>query len=55
MDQFVVTISREFGSLGRTIAECLSDKLGVKYWDRDIVETAAKRLGHPVSVVSDEE
>ncbi len=55
MDQFVVTISREFGSLGRTIAERLSEKLGVRYWDRDIVEAAAKRLGHPVSVVSDEE
>ncbi len=55
MDQFVVTISREFASLGRTVAENLSEKLGVEYWDRDIVEAAAKRLGHPVSVVSDEE
>ncbi len=55
MDQFVVTISRQFGSLGRTIAECLSDKMGVEYLDRDIVEATAKRLGHPVSVISDEE
>ncbi len=55
MDQFVVTISREFASLGRTIAERLSEKLGVEFWDRDIVETTAKRLGHSVSVVSNEE
>ncbi|MCC8067380.1 MAG: cytidylate kinase-like family protein [Clostridiales bacterium] len=55
MDRFVVTISREFGSLGRTIAQSLSEKLGVEFWDRDIVEAAAKRIGHPVSVVSDEE
>ncbi len=54
-EQFVVTISRQFASLGRTIAELLSERLGVEYWDRTIVEATAKRLGHSVSVVSDEE
>ncbi|MCD7735642.1 MAG: cytidylate kinase-like family protein [Lachnospiraceae bacterium] len=55
MDHYVVTISREFGSLGRTVAQSLSEKLGVEFWDRDIVEAAARRTGHSVSVVSDEE
>ncbi|MCD8103711.1 MAG: cytidylate kinase-like family protein [Lachnospiraceae bacterium] len=54
-DPFVITISREFASLGRTIAQTLSDKLGIEFWDRDIVEAAAKRTGHSVSLVSDEE
>ncbi len=55
MEQYVVTISRQFGALGRTVAQKLSRKLGVEFWDRDIVETAAKRLGQPVSTISDEE
>ncbi|MCD7883599.1 MAG: cytidylate kinase-like family protein [Lachnospiraceae bacterium] len=54
-DHFVITISREFASLGRTVAQNLSEKLGVEFWDRDIVEAAAKRTGHSVSLVSDEE
>ncbi|MCD8155780.1 MAG: cytidylate kinase-like family protein [Clostridiales bacterium] len=55
MDRYVVTISREFASLGRTIAQNLSQKLGIEFWDRDIVESAARRLGHSVSLISDEE
>lgn len=55
MEQYVVTISRQFGALGRTISRRLSEKLGIEFWDRDIVETAAKRMGQPVSTVSDEE
>ncbi|MCD7957840.1 MAG: cytidylate kinase-like family protein [Lachnospiraceae bacterium] len=54
-DHFVITISREFASLGRTVAQKLSEKLGVEFWDRDIVEAAAKRTGHSISLVSDEE
>lgn len=55
MEHYVITISREFASLGRTVAQALSEKLGVEFWDRDIVEAAAKRTGHSISVVSDEE
>lgn len=55
MEQYVVTISRQFGALGRTISQRLSEKLGVKFWDRDIVEATARRMGQSVSTVSDEE
>lgn len=55
MEKYVVTISRQFASLGRTISQRLSEKLGVEFWDRDIVEAAAKRMGHTVSTISDEE
>lgn len=55
MEQYVVTISRQFGSLGRTIAEKMSELLQVEYLDRDIVEATAKRMQQPVSVISDEE
>ena len=41
--KYVVTIARQFGSLGRPIAKLMSKKLGVEYYDRDIVEQAAKK------------
>ncbi len=52
---FVITISRQFGSMGRSIAHRLSEILEIDYLDRDIVEAAAKRMGLPVSVISQEE
>lgn len=56
MDQkYVITIARQFGSLGRPIARKVSETLGIEYYDRDIVDLAAKRINLPVSTVSDEE
>lgn len=55
MEQYVVTISRQFGSLGRTIAGKMSELLQIEYLDRDIVEATAIRMRQPVSVISDEE
>lgn len=55
MKQFVITISRQFGSLGRTIAQKMSEELQIEFYDRDIVEETAKRMGLPVSVVSAKE
>ena len=44
MKQYVVTISRQFGSLGRTIAQQMSRELGIDFYDRDIVEETASRI-----------
>lgn len=55
MEKFTITITREFGSLGRSIAIELSKELGVEFYDRDIVEEVAKQLNQPVSTISDEE
>ena len=55
MKKFVVTITREFGSMGRPIAKRLSELLHVEYYDRDIVEAASQKLDLPVSVISNEE
>ena len=38
--QFILTISREFGSGGHEIAQSLSDRLGLKLYDRQILEEA---------------
>lgn len=55
MKKFVITISREFGSLGRPIAKRLAELLNVEFYDRDIVEATAKKMNRPVSVISNTE
>lgn len=55
MEKYVVTITREFGSLGRPIAKRLAEILQIEYYDRDIVEETAKHMNLPVSVISDHE
>ena len=55
MEKYVITISRQFGSLGRTIAQNMSLELGIEFYDRDIVEATARRMGLPTSEISQEE
>ena len=55
MDKYVITISRQFGALGRTIAQKMSEELGIEFYDRDIVEHTARRMGLAISEISKEE
>ncbi len=41
----VITISREFGSGGRTIGKMVAEKLGYAFYDRELVDEVAKRSG----------
>lgn len=41
--------------MGRTIAQLMAWDLGVNFYDRDIVEETAKRMGLPISVISAKE
>lgn len=52
MKPYVITISRQFYGMGRSIARLLSQELGITFHDRDIVEETAKRLGYPISDIS---
>jgi cytidylate kinase len=52
---YVITITRQFGSLGRPIAKRMSEILGIEYYDRDLVDQAAQKLKLPESVVDEEE
>ncbi len=45
MDRIVITIAREYGSGGRTIGERLSRKLGIPYYDKDIIKLASEDSG----------
>lgn len=53
--KYVITIARQFGSLGRPIAKLMAEKLGIEYYDRDIVEQAAQKLNLPVSKIDEVE
>lgn len=55
MDKFAITISRQFASMGRSVAEELSQMLNIDYLDRDIVEETAKRMNASVPEISKEE
>lgn len=48
MQTNVITITRQFGSLGRPIAKRVAEMMGYEYFDRDIIESAADKLGEPV-------
>ena len=41
----IITISREFGSGGRTIGKNLAERLGVKYYDKELVKEVAAETG----------
>ncbi|MCR4589083.1 MAG: cytidylate kinase-like family protein [Lachnospiraceae bacterium] len=45
MKKFVITISRQYGSGGRTIGEMLSQRLGVHYYDKELMKLAAEDSG----------
>lgn len=53
--KYIVTITRQFGSLGRPIAREMSEILGIEYYDRDIVEATSKKMNLPVSKISEHE
>ncbi len=41
----VITIARQYGSGGREIGEMLAKKLGVPYYDKELIALAAKKSG----------
>lgn len=45
MSKRIITISREFGSGGRFIGEEVAKKLGIAYYDKDIINQIAKQSG----------
>ena len=45
MAKRIITISREFGSGGRFIGEEVAKKLGIKYYDKDIIGQIAEQSG----------
>ena len=49
--QLIITIGRSFGSGGREIGERLAKALGIGFYDRNLIDMAAKKSGLDRSVV----
>ena len=45
MAKRIITISREFGSGGRFVGEEVAKKLGVAYYDKNIIDEIAEQSG----------
>ncbi len=45
MEKKIITISREFGSGGRTIGRMVADKLGIPFYDKELVDQIALESG----------
>ena len=41
----IITVTRQFGSLGRPIARKVAEKMNMKYYDRDIIDITARNMG----------
>lgn len=41
----IITISREFGALGATLAAMMGERIGFKVWDQNILGMMAEQLG----------
>lgn len=49
----VIVIGRQFGSGGRKLARRLAEKLGLHYYDRELLKEAAVRMGFAPEVFAD--
>ena len=45
MEKRIITISREFGSGGRTIGRAVAEQLGIPFYDKELVEHVALESG----------
>ena len=45
MEKKIITISREFGSGGRTIGRMVAERLGIPFYDKELVDQIAVESG----------
>ena len=50
----IYTISRQYGGGGHSVAEALSKKLGIPYYDQDIIEQIAVESGYSKELIKKE-
>ena len=53
MAKRIITISREFGSGGRVIGKMVAEKMGIAFYDRDIIALVAEKSGFAVNFVEE--
>lgn len=55
MSNKIITIGREFASGGRLIGKELADRLGVTYYDKNILDHIAEKNGYSVEMIEEDE
>ncbi len=55
MEKIIITISREFGTGGHEVGRKLADKLGIKFYDNELINIAAQKMGFNENYVRDNE
>jgi len=45
MKKFVIPLARQYGCGGRTVSKMVADKLGIKYYDKELINIAAEQNG----------
>ncbi len=44
-NDFVITLARQYGCGGRTVGKIVAEKLGIGYYDTDLIKLAAEKNG----------
>ena len=50
MENFVITIARQYGSGGRTVGQMLAKRLGVPFYGKEIIQMASDESGIDVKL-----
>ena len=50
----IITISREFGSGGRTIGRKVAEKLGIPCYDAELIQKIAEESGYTADYIKEE-
>ena len=53
MQKKIITISREFGSGGRSIGKAVAEKLGYDYYDSELAQRVAEETGFSAEYIAD--
>ena len=51
MDHLVITIGCEYGAKGNAIGKKVAERLGMKFYDRDLVDDVIKEVGVPTEIM----
>ena len=52
-DKVIVTVDREFGSGGHEVAKRLAERLGIPFYDEEIIARAAASTGYQEEYIRD--
>lgn len=53
MHNTIITLSRQYGSGGRAVGKQLAESMGIPYYDRELIEMAAKESGYSEEILKE--